>query len=182
MKYSYAGDKDNKTDDDDNKLHSGRTNDSQYEFRLEPKAFIGDSGWTANARIRYYSNAGSGSNSGTHNYNDDDDSDDITVDRIYAEGNLLVADAMLGKLPVYTDNALGSGMILDDSMSGAAFTWGLNKDKSTYITAGLGRYDFDHEANSQSRDYNYDGTADVGIFEFGHKAQFSRLLYLQESQ
>lgn len=154
LKYAYNGVK---------YEHGDRQNENHYEFRLEPKAFIGNSGWTANARIRYFSDANKADGDDADNSNNSD----TKVDRIYVEGNLLGATADLGKFPLYTDNALGSGMILDDSVSGGAFTWKLGQNKNTYITAGVGRYDFDKDANF-NRETNFDGTADVGVFEVGH--------------
>ncbi|MDQ0202635.1 S-layer homology domain-containing protein [Pectinatus haikarae] len=157
LKYYYAGDKAQSGD---------RTNDSQYEFRLEPKAFIGDSGWTANARIRYYSNSASANNGGSTN-NGKSDKSDTVVDRIYVEGPLFGADTKLGKLDTYSDDAFGSGMIMDDNVSGAQFNWKLGKNKDTYVKAVIGRYDFDSDANI-GRTTAYDGTGDYASFEVGH--------------
>ncbi|WP_432748508.1 S-layer homology domain-containing protein [Pectinatus frisingensis] len=158
LKYYYAG----------NKAESGdRTNDTQYEFRLMPKAFIGNSGWTANARIRYYSNSDSANNGGSTN-NGDSDKSDTTVDRIYVEGPLFGADTKLGKLDTYSDDALGSGMIIDDNISGAQFKWNLGKNKDTYVKTAVGRYDYDSEANKTTA---YDGTGDYAALEVGHAAQ-----------
>uniref|UniRef100_UPI0018C45A6A S-layer homology domain-containing protein n=1 Tax=Pectinatus frisingensis TaxID=865 RepID=UPI0018C45A6A len=159
LKYYYAG----------NKAESGdRTNDTQYEFRLMPKAFIGNSGWTANARIRYYSNSASANNGGSTNGSNASDKSDTTVDRIYVEGPLFGADTKLGKLDTYSDDVMGSGMIIDDNISGAQFKWNLGKNKSSYVKAVVGRYDFDPDANV-GRSTSYDGTGDYAAFEVGYK-------------
>uniref|UniRef100_UPI0018C5BE57 S-layer homology domain-containing protein n=1 Tax=Pectinatus frisingensis TaxID=865 RepID=UPI0018C5BE57 len=166
LKYYYAG---NKNDADRNADGSkkDRSNDTQYEFRLMPKAFIGNSGWTANARIRYYSNSASANNGGSTN-NGNSDKSDTTVDRIYVEGPLFGADTKLGKLDTYSDDVMGSGMIIDDNISGAQFKWNLGKNKSSYVKAVVGRYDFDSDANV-GRSTSYDGTGDYAAFEVGYK-------------
>nr|AII82894.1 Outer membrane protein [Pectinatus frisingensis] len=158
LKYYYAGDK---------VSHQDRTNDTQYEFRLMPKAFIGNSGWTANARIRYYSNSDSANNGGSTN-NGNSDKSDTTVDRIYVEGPLFGADTKLGKLDTYSDDVMGSGMIIDDNISGAQFKWNLGKNKTSYVKAVVGRYDFDADANV-NKNTSYDGTGDYAAFEVGYK-------------
>ncbi|TCS77380.1 S-layer homology domain-containing protein [Pectinatus cerevisiiphilus] len=183
LKYYYQGDKDDTNRNDDG-TKKDRTNDTQYEFRLEPKAFIGNSGWTANARIRYYSNSASANNGGSinaQNHNGGNDKSDTVVDRIYVEGPLFGADTKLGKLDTYSDDVFGSGMIIDDNVSGAQFDWKFGKDKNNYVKAVVGRYDFDHDANlgrDASNGGAYDGTGDYGSFEVGHAAEHKGLSYL----
>ncbi len=160
LRYYYKGIKDNTAASKD------RTNDTQYEFRLEPKAFIGNNGWTANARIRYYSNANSANNGGSTN-NGNSDKSDTTVDRIYVEGPLFGAVADLGKLHAYADNTFGSGMIIDDNISGAQFNWKLGKDKNAYVIANVGRYDYNKSINT-GETTAYDGTGDYKSIEFGY--------------
>ncbi|WP_196607090.1 S-layer homology domain-containing protein [Pectinatus frisingensis] len=178
LRYYYRGIKDDNVRNANGSV-ADRTNNTQYEFRLEPKAFIGNSGWTANARIRYYSNANSANNSGStngtgsNNANGGTDKSDTVVDRIYVQGPLFGATAKLGKLPTYSDNTFGTGMIIDDSISGAEFNWSLNKDKSAYAIATIGRYDYNKSANSLATATAvnaYDGTADYDSLEIGYKA------------
>ncbi|MDQ0202634.1 putative porin [Pectinatus haikarae] len=164
LRYYYRGVK------DDSAANKDRTNDTQYELRLEPKAFIGDSGWTANARIRYYSNAASANNGGSTN-NGTSDKSDTKIDRIFVEGPLFGSDAKLGKVGTYSDNVFNTGMIIDDSISGAEFNWTFGKDKSNYAKATIGRYDYNSGANVGVSNYAYDGTGDYTSFEFGHKAK-----------
>ncbi len=164
LKYYYKGIKDNTASVKD------RTNDTQYEMRLEPKAFIGNSGWTANARIRYYSNANSANNGGSTNVTNNNggtDKSDTVVDRIFVEGPLFGATADIGKLHAYADNTFGSGMIIDDNISGAQFKWNLGKDKNTYVIANAGRYDYNKTANTGETSA-YDGTGNYKSVEFGY--------------
>lgn len=181
FEYSYAGVKkpEQKTTGA-RYTSSDRSNDSKYELRLEPKMFIGNSGWTANARIRYYSNADSANNGGssniqvnTANNNGGYDKSDTVVDRIYAEGPLFGADTKLGKLDTYSDDVFGSGMIMDDNISGAQFKWHVgDKAGNSYVKAAVGRYDYDDEANLFNN--AMDGTGDYASLELGYAPKNSK--------
>ncbi|WP_302486214.1 S-layer homology domain-containing protein [uncultured Megamonas sp.] len=100
-------------------------------FRLEPKAYIGNSGWTANARIGYVADLSSDSNA--EFAHGDGDDNDAGVDRIYVEGPLAGATVQAGRLPVFT----AQGMLFDDRISGAQVAFGSDVFKTTL--AG-GRY------------------------------------------
>ena len=100
-------------------------------FRLEPKAYIGNSGWTANARIGYVADLSSDSNAEFAKDNGDDS--DAGVDRIYVEGPLAGATVQAGRLPVFT----AQGMIFDDHISGAQIAFGSDVFKTTLAA---GRY------------------------------------------
>ena len=100
-------------------------------FRLEPKAYIGNSGWTANARIGYVADLSSDSNAEFAKDNGDDS--DAGVDRIYVEGPLAGATVQAGRLPVFT----AQGMIFDDRISGAQIAFGSDQFKTTLAA---GRY------------------------------------------
>lgn len=100
-------------------------------FRLEPKAYIGNSGWTANARIGYVADLSSDSNAEFAKDNGDDS--DAGVDRIYVEGPLAGATVQAGRLPVFT----AQGMIFDDRISGAQIAFGSDVFKTTLAA---GRY------------------------------------------
>lgn len=97
-------------------------------FRLTPKAYIGNSGWTANARINYSLDMGSDSN----NLQDPSDND-ANVDLAYVEGPLFGATVQAGKLPVFT----ATGLVFDDKIAGAQVVFGSDEFKTTL--AG-GRY------------------------------------------
>ena len=159
---------------------SERSNSSTYELRLQPKMFIGNSGWTANARIRYFSNIESANNGGstsTSDTNGGSDKSNTVIDRIYAEGPLFGADAKLGKLDTYSDDVFGTGMIIDDSISGAQFNWHIgDKAGKSYVKAVVGRYDYNSSANAASAANDaYDGTGDYMSLEVGLAPKDSKL-------
>lgn len=122
LRYTYTNVKDDaglpNVDDDGNELL----------FRLDPKAYIGNSGWTANARIDY-----------TVDIDTDSNGNDATVDRIYVEGPLFGATVQAGKLPVFT----AQGLVMDDPISGAQVAFGSDVFNTT-IAAG--RYNETHES------------------------------------
>ena len=89
-------------------------------FRLEPKAYIGNSGWTANARIDYEMDLSS-----------DENENDVTVDRAYVEGPLFGATVTAGRTPVFT----AQGLLFDDRISGATVAFG-SDEFTTSLAAG----------------------------------------------
>ena len=107
-----------------------------------PKAFIGNTGWTANARINYLVDLSSDSN----NITDSSDSD-ASVDMAYVEGPIGSATVQAGRLPVFT----AQGMLFDNRISGAQVAFGSDTFKTTL--AG-GRYsEEDHEViNENAKD------------------------------
>ncbi len=108
-------------------------------FRLMPKAFIGNTGWTANARINYLVDLSSDSN----NITDSSDSD-ASVDMAYVEGPIGSATVQAGRLPVFT----AQGMLFDNRISGAQVTFGSDTFKTTL--AG-GRYsEEDHKVTNEN--------------------------------
>lgn len=96
-------------------------------FRLEPKAYIGNSGWTANARIDYEMDLSS-----------DEDENDVEVDRAYVEGPLFGTTVTAGRTPVFT----AQGLVFDDRISGATVAFG-SEDFTATLAAG--RYNKGHE-------------------------------------
>ena len=98
-------------------------------FRLEPKAYIGDSGWTANARLDYEMNLST-----------DENNDGVVVDRAYVEGPLFGATVTAGRTPVFT----AQGLLFDDRISGGTVAFGSDEFKTTLAA---GRYsEDDHNA------------------------------------
>ena len=91
-------------------------------FRLAPKAYIGNSGWTANARINYSLDMGSDSNAII-----DPSDNDASVDLAYVEGPLFGATVQAGKLPVFT----ATGLVFDDKIAGVQATFGSDVFKTT---------------------------------------------------
>lgn len=103
--------------------------DAQYNrvmFRLMPKAYIGESGWTANARINYSLDMGSDSNA-LYDASDND----ASVDLAYVQGPLFGADVRAGKIDSFT----ATGLVFDDKVSGIDVKFGSDVFKTT-LTAG----------------------------------------------
>ena len=96
-------------------------------FRLEPKAYIGNSGWTANARLDYEMNLST-----------DENNDGVVVDRAYVEGPLFGATVTAGRTPIFT----AQGMLFDDRISGGTIAFG--SDQFT-TTLAAGRYNKKHD-------------------------------------
>lgn len=96
-------------------------------FRLEPKAYIGDSGWTANARLDYEMNLST-----------DENNDGVEVDRAWVEGPLFGATVQAGRVPLFT----AQGLMFDDRISGGTIAFGSDEFKTTLAA---GRYNRDHD-------------------------------------
>ena len=89
--------------DIDRDSKAGDETHNKVLFRLEPKAYIGNSGWTANARLDYEMNLST-----------DENNDGVVVDRAYVEGPLFGATVTAGRTPVFT----AQGLLFDDRISG----------------------------------------------------------------
>lgn len=126
---------------------NGDENQNHVLFRLEPKAYIGNSGWTANARIDYEMNLSS-----------DENNTDAVVDRAYVEGPLAGATVQAGRLPAFT----AQGMLFDDRVSGAQVAFGSDAFTTT-LTAG--RFNPEHNDG-----YYKDLTADFYNAQFDYTA------------
>ena len=110
--------------------------DSTYNrimFRLMPKAYIGESGWTANARINYSLDMGSSNNAGF-----DATDNDASVDLAYVEGPLFGGTVQAGRLPAFT----ATGLVFDDRIDGVQYKGGSDVFKTT-VTAGRYRNDLE---------------------------------------
>lgn len=148
VRYRYT----DSTIDNDNGKRQGKEKTENYmRLRLEPKAYIGNSGWTGNARIDT-----------TVDLLNDDNATDSTVDRIWVEGPLFGGKLQAGKLPVFT----AQGMVFDDPISGAAFTFGGDALKAT---VAAGRYDNNHKADVDKGDSSLDMAEYYGI-DLNYKA------------
>ena len=142
--------------------HDNNQGDSKYNkvmFRLEPKAFIGNSGWTANARINYLMDLSSDSNNETMADNDNDN--DSAVDEAYVQGPLFGATVTAGRLPVFT----AQGLLFDDRISGAQVAFGSDVFKTT--VAG-GRYSEDSHSTAFVNDNAKDVTAEYYGVQFDY--------------
>lgn len=113
--------------DIDRDSKAGDETHNKVLFRLEPKAYIGNSGWTANARLDYEMNLST-----------DENNDGVVVDRAYVEGPLFGATVTAGRTPVFT----AQGLLFDDRISGGTVAFGSDEFKTTLAA---GRYNRDHD-------------------------------------
>ena len=113
--------------DIDRDSEAGDETHNKVLFRLEPKAYIGNSGWTANARLDYEMNLSS-----------DENDNNVEVDRAYVEGPLFGATVTAGRTPVFT----AQGLLFDDRISGGTVAFGSDEFKTTLAA---GRYNRDHD-------------------------------------
>ena len=138
------------TTDNDSTAHKDKTFNHAI-LRMEPKAYIGDTGWTANARMQYDINFSTSSNSNTK------------IDRAWVEGPLFGGKVQAGKMPVFT----AQGLLMDDNATLATYSFGSDVFKTSL--AG-GRYD----ASVNDDNYSYEGdakdiTADYYAVQFDYK-------------
>ena len=113
--------------DIDRDSKAGDETHNKVLFRLEPKAYIGDSGWTANARLDYEMNLST-----------DENNDGVLVDRAWVEGPLFGATVQAGRVPVFT----AQGLLFDDRISGGTVAFGSDEFKTTLAA---GRYNRNHD-------------------------------------
>ena len=122
-------------------------------FRLEPKAYIGNSGWTANARLDYEMNLST-----------DENDNNVEVDRAWVEGPLFGATVQAGRVPLFT----AQGMIFDDRISGGTVAFG--SDQFT-TTLAAGRYNNDDPTHKPGYQGNAkDITAEYYGVQFDYQA------------
>ena len=126
--------------DIDRDSKAGDETHNKVLFRLEPKAYIGNSGWTANARLDYEMNLST-----------DENNDGVVVDRAYVEGPLFGATVTAGRTPVFT----AQGLLFDDRISGGTVAFGSDEFKTTLAA---GRYsEDDHKDNAKDITAEYYG-------------------------
>ena len=128
--------------DIDRDSKAGDETHNKVLFRLEPKAYIGNSGWTANARLDYEMNLST-----------DENNDGVVVDRAYVEGPLFGATVTAGRTPVFT----AQGLLFDDRISGGTVAFGSDEFKTTLAA---GRYsEDDHSVDYKGNAVDYKGNA-----------------------
>ena len=120
--------------DIDRDSKAGDETHNKVLFRLEPKAYIGNSGWTANARLDYEMNLST-----------DENNDGVVVDRAYVEGPLFGATVTAGRTPVFT----AQGLLFDDRISGGTVAFGSDEFKTTLAA---GRYSEDDHSEGNAKD------------------------------
>ncbi len=114
---------------------------NKIELRLEPKAYINNDGWTANARIKYVMQSETDSNAET------------TVERAYLQGPLFGSTVTIGRTPI----SITQGVLFDDALTGITFDFGSDIFNTKIY---LGRYsEIDHkekDSTSSSKDITAD--------------------------
>ena len=107
-----------------------KKNTDQLNFRLEPSAEV-NKNWHVNARIDAFMDPSK------------DETSDLTVKRVWAQGDYKNFQVKLGKLPFFSTET--AGMLFDDQFSGAQVTFG----KNLKATLEAGRWNL-NSANTQS--------------------------------
>ena len=122
--------------DIDRDSKAGDETHNKVLFRLEPKAYIGNSGWTANARLDYEMNLST-----------DENNEHVVVDRAYVEGPLFGATVTAGRTPVFT----AQGLLFDDRISGGTVAFG-SDEFTTSLAAGRYSEDSHNAYDKDARD------------------------------
>ena len=136
--------------DIDRDSKAGDETHNKVLFRLEPKAYIGNSGWTANARLDYEMNLST-----------DENDNNVEVDRAYVEGPLFGATVTAGRTPVFT----AQGLLFDDRISGGTVAFGSDEFKTTLAA---GRYSEDHDHSVDYKGNAKDITAEYYGVQFDY--------------
>ncbi|RHM57087.1 S-layer protein [Mitsuokella sp. AF33-22] len=130
-RYTYTSTRDkSKTD--------SKSNDDELLLRLEPSAEVNDH-WHVNARLDASTDLAEDKGDGNHGGSQDTN---VTLQRIWAEGQYGTTNIKLGKLPMQIDDNL----LFDDEISGAAITTG----KDLKLTLQAGRFDLNGDTNNKA--------------------------------
>ena len=117
-----------------------KQNKDQLNFRLEPSAEV-NKNWHVKARIDAFMDPSK------------DETSDLTVKRVWAQGDYKNFQVKLGKMPFFSTET--AGMLFDDQFSGAQVTFG----KNLKATLEAGRWDL-NSANTQSNLHDAAGKTD----------------------
>ena len=117
-----------------------KKNKDQLNFRLEPSAEV-NKNWHVKARIDAFMDPSK------------DETSDLTVKRVWAQGDYKNFQVKLGKMPFFSTET--AGMLFDDQFSGAQVTFG----KNLKATLEAGRWDL-NSANTQSNLHDAAGKTD----------------------
>ena len=115
-----------------------KKNDDELLLRLEPSAEV-NKNWHVNARLDASTDLAEDKGDDDHGSSQDTD---VTLQRLWAEGQYGNTNIKLGKLPMQVD----SNLLFDDEISGAAITTG----KDLKVTLQAGRFDLDGDTNNES--------------------------------
>ena len=119
-----------------------RTNKDEFLLRLEPKAAVNDN-WSVNARLE-----------ASIDMSDDTNSSDVTLKRIWAQGDYKNYQLKFGKFA----SKLNDTLIFDNSFSGAAVTFG-NVAKMSIEAGRIGQGELKSAYKSFGKPASYQGFA-----------------------
>ena len=117
-----------------------KTNDDELLLRLEPSAEV-NRNWHVNARLDASTDLATDSSDADGNHGDKQDTD-VTLQRLWADGQYGTTNIKVGKLPMQLD----SNLLFDDEISGAAITTG----KDLKVTLQAGRFDLKGDTNNEA--------------------------------
>ena len=132
-RYTYTS---KRTEND--KGSKDKTNDDELLLRLEPSAEV-NSNWHVNARLDASTDLTKDGDKDEHGSSQDAD---VSLKRLWAEGQYGDTNIKVGKLPMQVD----SNLLFDDEISGAAITTG----KDLTVTLQAGRFDLNGDTNNES--------------------------------
>ena len=132
-RYTYTSTRDKSKED-------SKSNDDELLLRLEPSAEV-NRNWHVNARLDASTDLAEDKGDDNHGSSQDTD---VTLQRLWAEGQYGDTNIKLGKLPMQVD----SNLLFDDEISGAAITTG----KDLKVTLQAGRFDLNGDTNNASID------------------------------
>ncbi len=127
-RYTYTSERKDQTDGSKQK-----DNDDELLLRLEPSAEVNDH-WHVNARL-------DASTDMSKDSGDDKQDTDVSLERIWADGQYGNLNIKAGKLPMQID----SDLLFDDEISGASLTYG----KDLKLTLQAGRWNLADSANDR---------------------------------
>lgn len=127
VKYKYVQENHDVGGDD-------RTN--KLELKLKPKAYIGNSGWTANAELKYVMHP---------EY--DDNATSVELSKAYVKGPLFGGTVSAGRVSL----DIAQGMIFDDELSGVTAEFGSDTFKSTFTAGRYSEEGHDYDSKVDAR-------------------------------
>ena len=132
-RYTYTSTRDKSKAD-------SKSNDDELLLRLEPSAEV-NKNWHVNARLDASTDLAKDSTDPNGKHGDEQDTD-VTLQRLWADGQYGTTNIKVGKLPMQLD----SNLLFDDEISGAAITTG----KDLKVTLQAGRFDLNGDTNNEA--------------------------------
>ena len=132
-RYTYTSTRDKSKAD-------SKSNDDELLLRLEPSAEV-NKNWHVNARLDASTDLAKDSTDPNGKHGDEQDTD-VTLQRLWADGQYGTTNIKVGKLPMQLD----SNLLFDDEISGAAITTG----KDLKVTLQAGRFDLNGDTNNSA--------------------------------